>query len=85
MSWLDNLVISLTALQLAGNADIMRQALVYGLRTARTNHVLENALREAEAAGNLCMTVDLLTQAWDGQSYIAGALRTANRYDWEVA
>jgi len=81
---IDNMVISLTALQLAGNADIMRQALVYGLRTARTNHVLENALREAEAAGNLYITVDLLTKAWDGQSYIGGALRTANRHDWEA-
>lgn len=56
--------------------DAMADALEYGYTTARTCWALETRLLWHP---DLEEVVAELAEAWDGESYISGALRTANR------
>lgn len=57
---------------------VMASALKWGYSTARTNMVLEMTLRGHFNNNTLFDYVKELAEGWNGQQYIAGALRYAN-------
>lgn len=62
------------------NVRTMADALAYGYSGLRTTMILENKMREALSEHKLETLVSELAKNWDGASYIAGALRSANRH-----
>lgn len=75
MNKYDVLVLELK--QIAGirtEHEVMAEALVYGLVTARTSQLLEQKLLETNDLG---LEIEKMCDLWDGHGFIAGALRAA--------